>query len=588
MTGTGQYNDYYNQLPYVQLNAPVLQETENIQTVYSYNGYQVPIAACLGDTITFAVPHGLRNVVDRNTRLWIPNSNGGCNNVGASTLNGAISAGASSFTVNNASGWQVPAFFVIDQEVKYCTTIAGNTLSNCGSAALQVGSGSAAHSNSAPVVPYVMEYVMSTPTATTARVYPAMATMSNRVISAAHITVDDGNAYVANGANVNCSGTTGGLCITQGYNPPGNLNWSGGQGATWRNERGHIFTVAELPGTTFYNSWYNSDPYDSVNNSVYVMENFSASTGGTATIVPNNNYVRGMSVNVNSDVGSRLVFVSHMLPILTGAAGFRGYHASGCPSFFDRTGTWNYPVASSSFSTFSVGETSKFYNFSLDAGTGAVIQAGPTTECDYLAGGWSNWYAMSNATLMSERLLKYALQARMPAPDYGSFFLTHATTGSYGQALMVQSLADASVPLKVNLASYLVAGQPIIRECAADSGIDGVAILAAGTTSDTFTYSPGEFCAYLFPVSGTGDLLQPVLNVRLADMQNATKVVVRYAYTPMAFQPSVQADFVLRAFDCGAGACTLPVDRQISPIYYRLLYLDVNGVVLASSDVQTL
>ena len=42
------------------------------------------------------------------------------------------------------------------------------------------------------------------------------------------------------------------------------------------------------------------------------------------------------------------------------------------------------------------------------------------------------------------------------------------------------------------------------------------------------------------------------------------------------------------AVNCGTGTCTLPVDRQIGPIYYRLYYLNSSGAVLSASDIQTL
>ena len=67
----------------------------------------------------------------------------------------------------------------------------------------------------------------------------------------------------------------------------------------------------------------------------------------------------------------------------------------------------------------------------------------------------------------------------------------------------------------------------------------------------------------------------------LSDIANATKIAVRYGYDQYVL------DAGNTVFDCGIGSCTLPVDQQIGPVFYRLIYLGANGNVLAISDVQT-
>jgi hypothetical protein len=44
-----------------------------------------------------------------------------------------------------------------------------------------------------------------------------------------------------------------------------------------------------------------------------------------------------------------------------------------------------------------------------------------------------------------------------------------------------------------------------------------------------------------------------------------TKVVVRYSYDPYWLDQQSQA------IDCGTGSCTLPLDRNVGPVYYRLI-----------------
>ena len=87
---------------------------------------------------------------------------------------------------------------------------------------------------------------------------------------------------------------------------------------------------------------------------------------------------------------------------------------------------------------------------------------------------------------------------------------------------------------------------------------------------------------WLFPAVFATELRQPTISARLADVANATKVVARYGYDLYLL------DAGNTVVDLAANNGVLPVDCNIGPVYYRLIYLDVNGRVLATSDVQTL
>ena len=106
-----------------------------------------------------------------------------------------------------------------------------------------------------------------------------------------------------------------------------------------------------------------------------------------------------------------------------------------------------------------------------------------------------------------------------------------------------------------------------------------------GTTGETLTLGPDEKILILFPLNFVAELNQPVVSVRLADVSNAAKVVVRYGYDPYTLDASTDA-----VFDCSdmSAGCTLPVDRNIGPIYYRVIFLSASGAPLAMGDVQTL
>jgi hypothetical protein len=53
------------------------------------------------------------------------------------------------------------------------------------------------------------------------------------------------------------------------------------------------------------------------------------------------------------------------------------------------------------------------------------------------------------------------------------------------------------------------------------------------------------------------------------------------------FQDGDKYPALYQTFDCGTGNCTLPVDPQIALVYFRLVYLDTNSTLLATSAVQT-
>jgi hypothetical protein len=126
-----------------------------------------------------------------------------------------------------------------------------------------------------------------------------------------------------------------------------------------------------------------------------------------------------------------------------------------------------------------------------------------------------------------------------------------------------------------------VPGQQKIRYLADYTGIV-VSILANGVTSDTPVMTSGGTVAYLCPQNFADELQQPTITARLADVPNATKIVVRYAYLPY------WVDNGTAVADCSSGTCALPVDRQLGPVYYRLIYLNANSQILAVSAVQIL
>jgi hypothetical protein len=88
---------------------------------------------------------------------------------------------------------------------------------------------------------------------------------------------------------------------------------------------------------------------------------------------------------------------------------------------------------------------------------------------------------------------------------------------------------------------------------------------------------------YVFPASFNSELQEPEITALISDVPNASTIAVRYHYDPYLLDTPAT-----NAFNCGTGTCLLPVNRNIGPVYYRIIYLDSNSKVLAISDVQTL
>jgi hypothetical protein len=193
----------------------------------------------------------------------------------------------------------------------------------------------------------------------------------------------------------------------------------------------------------------------------------------------------------------------------------------------------------------------------------------------------SAYWAMATGNYLAQRLAKYEFQPHVASPDYGPFIEAGAHSGPPGNMLILQNMAMNSQTVRVNLSSCDVPGQQKIRYLADYTGI-AVTPLGIGVKSDTPSMTPGGTVAYLCPQNFAAELQQPKISARLSDVANAARIVVRYAYLPY------WVDNGTSVADCGSGTCALPVDRQIGPLYYRLIYLDANSKTLAVSDIRTL
>ncbi len=134
-------------------------------------------------------------------------------------------------------------------------------------------------------------------------------------------------------------------------------------------------------------------------------------------------------------------------------------------------------------------------------------------------------------------------------------------------------------------------GQNIIRYIADARVIYAVDVIASGSASDpSMTLLAGQAAWYTFPNTFSGELAQPSISVRLADVSGATGWAIRYGYDPYLLDSSPK-----NVYGCGSSqVCTPPIDLNIGGAgqhFYRIIYYKLSGgieIPLAVSAVETI
>jgi hypothetical protein len=418
-------------------------------------------------------------------------------------------------------------------------------------------------------------YIWNCPTSTTCNVYYAVTTFTGSG-SGCTLTFQNGDtltrvsisSIATNGPN----GVIGGII----YGP----NWSYGTfNSSVPRHIGQTFTLNCTGGTA--HSTFNSTtflyPADNVVN--YNLQTFrqlvtGSATGGTATIIADALHVKGRNADLGYDYNPDAMFASVIDAMILGAAGQRAYFYAQSPQAWSNTTGFNGPSGTPGPTIF--GDMS---NQTFQAGLGLHYEndlAVPTFR------------ANSMAARLWSRIAKYILQPRSDTPDYGWQVETTARSGSYGNVLVALNVTDSPQTQTFTLTPYLQSGQQIVRFYATYNSIQ-LTTLAAGISTDAPTLDPEGVVVYLFPVNYATELEQPVISVRLADIPNATQVVVQYSYDPYWLDSNGNTNFrPIPSVNCRTGPCALPVDRNIGPVFYRVIYLGSNSNVLATSGIQTL
>jgi len=325
----------------------------------------------------------------------------------------------------------------------------------------------------------------------------------------------------------------------------------------------------------------NSNASFNSNTFVYECENIStASTGanwyrqipslsgsgGTATIVADNFYVRGRNGESYNDNQIGWNFSTVIEAAMLRAAGTRLYKD-----------TASFPAWSPTFGF--GGQWTLQRMFQSTDGQDLQLFSNPHWEN---MNSVPSWHSTSLANLLLERIQKYLLQPALNSPDYGPAFEACARSGSYGNMLMVSNFTDGQQVRTISLTPYLEAGQQIVKMYVNPLGVWTVSSLSAGTSSDTVTFDANGVVVYLFPVAYAGELDVPMISVNLTDVSTATKVAARFGYDRYLLDSSANV------FGCASLPCSLPADRNIGTIYYRLIFTDNSNKVLATTDVQTM
>ena len=367
------------------------------------------------------------------------------------------------------------------------------------------------------------------------------------------------------------------------------LTYSGSADGNMPRHRGQTFTLSGITGTG--SATWNSRTF------VYTPENFSqatdgngsaasyftyreiptgSSTGGSATIIADDLFVKGRNADWGATTHPGFGFVSAMEAAILRGAGQRLYQvSSAAQERFDHAVTLSNGVLIKAgwLGFYSSGFAVTYGDNQREI----QLQAHPHWENGFSV---PIFHANSTAALLINANTKYILQPALNSPDYGRLLDCAARAGSYGDIIMCVNGSEGSQTRTFNLSPYLQTGQSIVRYIAGPRDII-MSVLGPGTPSDTVTLNADEAVFYVFPANFASELVQPTVSVNLGDISGATQFAVRYSYDVYTLDQPINT-----VQTCASSPCVLSVNRNIGPIYYRVMYLNSANVVLATGDIQ--
>jgi hypothetical protein len=223
-----------------------------------------------------------------------------------------------------------------------------------------------------------------------------------------------------------------------------------------------------------------------------------------------------------------------------------------------------------------------YVNYGRSGVNGNSPQLGPHPNVEQDA-SVPNWHAGSIANLIWNRTALLNYQVPTIAPSLGLMVDCAARAGIPGALLICVNASNAPQTRTIPISAYETAGQNIVRYRAQYNAIGPLSMIGPGTATDTVTLAPGEAVWYAFPAASAGFVNQPTIVPQWpSEVNGATDVVVHFGYDFY----NLNAAFA--DVDCGSAfPCTIPADENIGTVYYRLIYRNSSGVVLATSDVAT-
>lgn len=521
---------------------PFVGLTETTGAYFGLTGYPVSVTSASGNTITFSAPHGITNIVPGLTRLW---------------LAGATDGSGATDTCNNN-------FMVLAAPTPTTLTVllAATNFTATGTSIIS-GGGTAHFAGAVSPAPSTLSLVGMDGAGTPAYHPTPSGSLPGDLLNLS--TAWSPNNYRLRGQTFTISGFTGtstptaSCLISANCTPnaatfvlsPENLNISlapsGGVSVD-----GHSVNYSQM-------LWYHEVP--SLN-----------CTGGTAKIQLDFGFHTGISASIlGSNLNAPWALGSFWEGLHSRASGTRAYKLGWAPNgYSDQTGFTDISYQSA---------LAQFAN---------TAAGGQSYANEHFENNFSvpTFWAVSNGMLEAARDAKYFLSPAQNSPDCGPYIDCSVRCGAAGCVFFALNITDGVQPFKSpNLAPYETSGQAIIRKIVNATGIGPIAVISAGTATDTLTLQPLDAVVYTFPVTFAGELQQPTLAVRMADVANASDLVIHWSYDLYHLQvdPNI--------YDCGGtGLCTLPADLNFrsSPsgpaIYLQYLFRNSSGNILSCKN----
>jgi hypothetical protein len=345
---------------------------------------------------------------------------------------------------------------------------------------------------------------------------------------------------------------------------------------TLLSKRGLTFTVTTSGFTDFTFIYLAENLNNCAANQYQRQVVTTASTGGTASVIPDNMYQKGRNRDF-SYYGSPAWELAVAIEALHArAAGLRWYTMSLPAQRY--SSTYGYLGAN--------GQTNMTY-FNDTCNQEVQMSIYPDKSQDEtlqppIASSILPFQALGVFTEMANnRLLKYYTQPSVNSPDYGRLFEASAHCGSTGCILIVSNMSNGTLTRTIPLSAYTQAGQNFLRYDVEWNGVD-TTVLTSGTTSDAVTFDPAQTSIYLFPVNFSTEYTTPAVPFNLSAFAGATSVAINYNHSPALLNQRI------KAVTATSSPASLPTDTKIGTVYYQIAYLDSSNNLLGQSAVQTL